>query len=334
MSDRLGRRKLLAVVGYGLAALTKPVFPLAGSLGWLVAARFIDRVGKGIRGAPRDALVADVTPPALRGAAFGLRQTLDTVGAFVGPLLAIGLMALTANHFHAVFWVAVLPAFVAVGVLLLFVDEPRPSAGAATAGGRRFSRAALARLGASLWAVVAVGVVFNLARFSEAFLILRAADAGLSARWAPLVLVLMSVAFSLSAYPAGALSDRVSRVAVLAVGMAMLLAAEVALALLPGPTGVVLGVLLWGLHMGFTQGVLGALVADSAPAELRGTAFGVFNLCGGMALLAASVLAGGLWDAWGYRGTFLSGAALAFAALLGLALLRRQDRGPVPPTVG
>ena len=332
LSDRLGQRKLLAVLGYGLGALTKPVFPLAGSLGWLVGARFVDRVGKGIRGAPRDALVADVTPPELRGAAFGLRQALDTVGAFVGPLLAIALMALTANHFQAVFWFAVLPAFAAVGVLVAFVREPatppRPR------GTPVLSRRALVALGTAYWWVVGVGVVFNLARFSEAFLVLRAADAGLPAMWVPLVLVLMSVAFSLSAYPAGALSDRVSRVAVLALGMLCLLAADLALALLPGLPGLVVGVLLWGVHMGFTQGVFGALVADSAPPVLRGTAFGVFHLCSGLALLAASGLAGGLWDRWGYQGTFLCGAGFALLTLAGLALLRRQGGRHMPARGG
>lgn len=322
LSDRFGKRKLLAALGYGLAAVTKPVFPLAGTLDWLVGARFVDRVGKGIRGAPRDALVADATPPALRGTAYGLRQTLDVVGAFTGPLLAIGLMWLTASHFQTVFWIAVVPAFLSVGVLLLFVREPpQPAAPRPRAP---LSRAAMARLGAGYWRVVGVGAVSSLARFSEAFLILRASEAGLSPMWAPLVLVLMAAAFSLSAYPAGALSDRVSRVTVLAVGMGGLIAADLVLAFVPGLAGLAIGVVLWGLHMGFTQGVFAALVADSAPAELRGTAFGVFHLVCGLALLLASVVAGALWDAWGYRGTFLCGAVFAVLTLLGLAALRRR----------
>jgi MFS family permease len=324
LSDRLGRRKLLAALGYGLGALTKPVFPLAGSLGWLVGARFVDRVGKGIRGAPRDALVADVTPPELRGAAYGLRQALDTVGAFLGPVLAIGLMALTANHFQTVFWVAVVPAFLAVGVLLAFVREPRRASPARARA--PLSRAALARLGPRYWRVVGVGAVFCLARFSEAFLILRASEAGLAPMWAPVVLVLMALAFSLSSYPAGVLSDRAGRGGVLAAGMGCLVAADLVLAWAPGLIGLALGVLLWGVHMGLTQGVLSALVADSAPPELRGTAFGVFHLVTGLALLLASLLAGGLWDALGYRGTFLCGAACAALALLGLGLLRRSGQ--------
>lgn len=325
LSDRLGKRKLLAALGYGLGALTKPVFPLAGTLDWLIGARFVDRVGKGIRGAPRDALVADVTPPELRGAAYGLRQTLDVIGAFLGPLLAIGLMWLTANHFQTVFWIAVIPAFLAVGVLLAFVREPeRPASSRPRAP---LSRGAMLRLGAGYWWVVGVGVVFTLARFSEAFLILRAGETGLSPMWAPMVLVLMGFAFSLSAYPAGALSDRVNRITVLAVGMACLIAADLALAFMPGLSGLALGVVLWGIHMGFTQGVLGALIADSAPAELRGTAFGVFHLLTGLALLLASVIAGALWDAWGHQATFLSGAVFAALTLLGLAVLQRQRIG-------
>lgn len=323
LSDRFGKRKLLAALGYGLGALTKPVFPLAGSLDWLVGARFMDRIGKGIRGAPRDALVADVTPPELRGAAYGLRQTLDVVGAFTGPLLAIGLMWLTASHFKTVFWFAVVPAFLAVGVLLVFVREPERSDAVRTRA--PLSHEAMAQLGSGYWWIVAIGSVFTLARFSEAFLILRASEAGLSQVWAPLVLVIMGVAFSLSAYPAGALSDRMGRMSVLAIGMGCLIAADLVLAFMPGLLWPALGVVLWGVHMGFTQGVFGALVADSAPAELRGTAFGMFNLLTGLALLLASVIAGMLWDLWGYRGTFLLGAFFAVSTLLGVIILQHRD---------
>lgn len=324
LSDKLGKRKLLAILGYGLGALSKPVFPLAGTLGWLVGARFIDRVGKGIRGAPRDALVADITPPELRGAAYGLRQTLDTVGAFMGPLLAIGLMWLTANHFQTVFWIAVLPAFLAVWVLAVFVKEPEQPPAGKQQRKALLSTEALKRLGANYWWIVGVGVVFTLARFSEAFLILRASEAGLEPMWAPMVMVVMGVAFSLSAYPAGAMSDRVGRLSMLAVGMLLLVAADLVLAFAPGMGGLVLGVALWGFHMGFSQGLFGALIADSAPAELRGTAFGFFHLLTGVALLLASVLAGLLWDMTGYRGTFVFGAVFAALTLMGLWLMQRR----------
>ncbi|MDZ3990774.1 MFS transporter [Pseudomonas sp. Teo4] len=320
LSDRLGKRKLLTVLGYGLAALTKPVFPLATGLEWLTGARFVDRIGKGIRGAPRDALVADVTPPALRGAAFGLRQALDTVGAFLGPLLAILLMWLTASHFQTVFWVAVVPAFVAVFILVVFVREPEAAPKARPVRSPLALRQ-LVRLGSSYWRLTTLAMVFTLARFSEAFLLLRAQDMGLAAQWAPAVLVLMALAYSLSAYPAGVLSDRMGRRVVLMLGLALLVAADLLLALMPGWVGLALGVMAWGLHLGFTQGIFSALIADSAPASLRGTAFGVFHLLTGAALLVASVIAGLLWDGAGFRATFLVGAAFAGTTLAGLALL-------------
>lgn len=323
LSDWLGKRKLLAVFGYGLAALTRPIFPLASSIDWLIAARFIDRVGKGIRGAPRDALVADIAPPHLRGASFDLRQSLDTIGSFLGPLFAIGLMWVTAFHFKTVFWFAIIPAFLSVGLLLVAVKEPeRPKEQ------RRvrmpLHRDELRRLRATYWWVVAIATVFTLAQFSEAFLILRAQSIGLPMVLAPMVLVIMSLAYLLSAYPVGVLSDRVNRLTILIVGLFLLLAADLVLAFAPGTIGLVLGVVLWGLHMDFTQGLLATLIADAAPAELRGTAFGMFNLVTGMALLIASVVAGALWDATGPQGTFLAGAVFTVLTLAGLLPLRTR----------
>lgn len=321
LSDWLGKRKLLAVIGYGLAAFTKPVFPMASSVGWVVAARFIDRIGKGIRGAPRDALVADIAPAHLRGASFGLRQSLDTVGAFVGPLLAIGLMWLTLNNFQAVFWVAVIPAFLALGLLLFAVNEPgRPASSRKV----RFPLCLpeLKHLGLAYWLVVAVATVFTLARFSEAFLILRAQAVGLPIVLIPLVLVVMNIVYSLAAYPAGVLSDRFNRLTVLIMGFALLIAADLVLAVSGSLASLTVGVALWGLHLGVTQGLLATLIADTAPPELRGTAYGVFNLLGGLALLLASVLAGSLWDTFGSKATFLTGAAFTTLALLGLGLIR------------
>lgn len=319
LSDWLGKRKFLAALGYGLAAVTKPIFPMASSLDWLIAARFIDRVGKGIRGAPRDALVADIAPPELRGASFGLRQSLDTIGAFVGPLLAIGLMWLTGDRFKVVFWIAVIPAFLSVALILIAVQEPeRPKAMGRVRLPLR--REALGRLGAAYWWVVAIGAIFTLARFSEAFLVLRAQSIGLPLALIPVVLVLMSLAYSLSAYPIGILSDRMDKAKILIVGLALLVVADVVLAFASGIIAVGVGVMLWGLHMGFTQGLLSALVAETAPEELRGTAFGMFNLICGLGLLAASIIAGALWDAAGPQGTFLAGAA--FATLTALGLLR------------
>jgi len=328
LSDWLGRRKLLAALGYGLAAVTKPVFPLAPSLAWLVAARFIDRVGKGIRGAPRDALVADLAPPALRGAAFGLRQSLDTVGAFLGPAAAIALMWASGDNFKFVFSVAIIPAVVSTSLVVFAVGEPQRPAD------RRPIRFPLhtgeiSQLSGAFWLVVLIATLFALARFSEAFLILRARDAGLPLALSPLVLVAMNVVYALASYPAGVLSDRSGRLGLLAGGLLLLIGADAMLANAAALSWVAAGIALWGLHMGLTQGLLSTLVADVAAPELRATAFGLFNLASGVAALAASLLAGALWDRFGAGATFWSGAGFAGLALFGLAMTRR-DLAPQP----
>jgi MFS family permease len=295
-------------------ALIVKVFSGVLSDYWLTA-RLIDRVGKGIRGAPRDALVADLAPPGMRGAAFGLRQSLDTVGAFVGPLLAVGLMLLWANDFRAIFWVAVIPAFLAVALLLVGVKEPAPQV--ETAKRRNpISKAELQRLSAAYWRVVLIGAIFTLARFSEAFLVLRAMQTGLPLAYAPLVLVGMNVVYALGAYPFGKLSDRVSHTALLAWGLLVLIAADVLLAVSGHWAFVGTGIALWGLHMAMTQGLLATMVAEVAPADLRGTAFGFFNLVSGLALLVASTVAGVLWDQFGASAAFVAGAAFSVAALV------------------
>jgi MFS family permease len=323
LSDYLGQRKWLAALGYSLAAVTKPVFPLAPSISWVVAARFIDRVGKGIRGAPRDALIADLTPADLRGGAYGLRQSLDTVGAVLGPLLAIVFMAAFADNFVSVFWIAVLPAFVSAAIIILFVREPA-HAKAAAAPRSPLSRAELRRLDGAYWLVVGVAAIFTLARFSEAFLLLRAQSVGMPLAVVPAVMVVMNVVYTLSAWPAGALSDRIGRFGLIVAGFALLIVADLVLALGDTVVAVMIGVALWGLHMGLTQGLLSALVADTAPAALRGTAFGVFNLVSGLAQLAASVIAGGLWQWVGPDGTFLAGAVFTALALIALPLAHRR----------
>ncbi|MFZ2869778.1 MFS transporter [Zavarzinia sp.] len=325
LSDWLGKRKLLAVIGYGLAAFTKPVFPLAASAGWLVAARFVDRVGKGIRGAPRDALVADIAPAHLRGASFGLRQSLDTIGAFVGPALAISLMLLTANDFTMVFWAAVVPGFIAFALMAFAVREPaRPK------GLRRvrfpLHRAEIRRLPAAFWIVVAVSAVFTLARFSEAFLVLKAQEVGFPIALVPAIMVVMNIVYALAAYPAGVLSDGPGgRGRVLVVGLGLLIAADLVLGFAGSVVMTAAGVVLWGLHMGLTQGLLSTLVADAAPAELRGTAFGIFNLVSGLALLVASLVAGLLWDEMGSRATFIAGAGFTAIALAGFLAIGRYS---------
>ena len=322
LSDYFGKRKALVVLGYGLGAISKPLFALATSVPWVLTARFMDRIGKGVRGAPRDALVADITPAEIRGAAYGLRQSLDTVGAFMGPLLGIALMITFAGDFRTVFWFAVIPAFLCVALLIAGVREP--------VAPRRDGKAGppihwhtLRQLRRAYWWVVIIGGVFTLARFSEAFLILRARDFGLSDSYAPAVLIVMNVVYALTAYPAGRLADRMSHRTLLVAGLALLIGADIALAHAPGLAIVALGVVLWGLHMGLTQGLLATMVADTAPPELRGTAFGLFNLVSGGAMLIASVLAGWLWDGYGASATFYAGAAIATLALVLVATRKK-----------
>ncbi|KUY89073.1 MULTISPECIES: MFS transporter [unclassified Burkholderia] len=314
ISDWLGRRKGLLLVGYGLAALTKPLFPLASTPAVVVAARLLDRVGKGIRGAPRDALVADIAPPEIRGACFGLRQSMDTVGAIFGPMLAIVLMLWFGDRIRTVLWFAVVPAFVAIALIVFGVREPEQSK-----PDRHFRSPlrwnALREFPRSYWFVVAAGATFTLARFSEAFLVLRAQQTGLDAAWIPAVMVAMSVTYSLSAWPVGIVSDRLDRRVLLAAGMVLLIVADLLLGIGTSTLSMFAGVAVWGLHMGFTQGILAAMVSETSPATLRGTAFGVFNLVSGICMLLASTIAGALWTHFGASTTFLAGAALVVVPL-------------------
>ena len=320
LSDRLRKRKMLILTGYGLAAVTKPLFALAGSPAVVFGARFADRIGKGLRGAPRDALVADVTPPEIRGRAFGLRQSLDTVGAFAGPLLAIGLMVLFANDIRMVFWIAVFPAVIAVACVVFGVEDAPAAIAPVAAPPVQLND--LKRLPRAFWMVTLIGVVFTLARFSEAFLILKASAEGLPLVLAPLVLVVMNIVYALGAYPAGIWSDRVPAQWLFGWGLVALIAADLSLGLLPGLGGAFLGIALWGAHMALTQGLLAKLVADHAPADLRGSAFGAFNLMTGVAMLFASVIAGLVWDRFGADVTFLVGAGFAAVAMLIAARLK------------
>jgi MFS family permease len=322
LSDRIGKRKVLAVVGYGLAALSKPLFAIAPTASLVLAARFSDRIGKGVRDAPRDALIGDLVREGQRGAAFGLRQSLDTIGGFVGPLLAIGLMEMLNDNFRQVFWLALIPGVISVLVLIFGVHEP-PHARKATQAPLKFGD--LRTIGRAYWIVVGVGAVLTLARFSEAFLILRAQNLGLPLTLAPLVLVVMNVVFALSAYPLGALSDRLDRKLMLGVGFATAIAADIVLAAAPNIWTVMIGVALWGLHLGMTQGLLSALVADEAPESLRATGFGMFNFASGMALLLASLIAGFLWEQIGPSATFIAGAAFTALGLSALYVTRRAN---------
>ena len=322
LSDYWGKRKGLAVFGYALGAFTKPLFAIASSMDLILTARLLDRVGKGVRGAPRDALVADIAPPHLRGAAFGLRQSLDTVGAFLGPLLAVGLMLLWANDFRAVFWVAVVPGLMAVVLLMFGIQEPAHRQ--ASTGRNPIQWETLTRLRSTYWWVVGFGAIFTLARFSEAFLVLRAQHSGIPIALVPLVMVAMNVIYACSAYPFGKLSDRMRHTRLLTLGLLVLIAADLVLATSDHWSVVVVGVGLWGLHLGMTQGLLAAMVANTVPADLRGTAYGFFNLASGVAMLIASVLAGFLWDQMGASSIFYAGAVLCGIALTGLILYQLQ----------
>jgi len=316
LSDRLSQRKPLIVSGYLLGTLSKPLFALATGIGLVITARVSDRIGKGLRTAPRDALIADLTPSTIRGAAYGLRQTLDSLGAFIGPLLGIVLMFLLNNAYRSVFWLALIPGFISVAILIFFVREPSRH----TSGhqGQRLLYREIQTLPKRFWIVLAIGVVFTLARFSEAFMILRAEKLGLAPHWLPGILLIMSLFYALTAYPAGHFSDRVGRIRLLYIGLLFLISADVLLALATQVSWVVAGAALWGVHMGFTQGVFSALVSDTASTELRGTAFGMFGLATGLAILCASVFAGWLWDLHGPRATFLAGAGFSVVTLIAL----------------
>ncbi len=329
ISDRIGKRKLLVAMGYGLAALSKPFFPLAGTASEILVARFIDRVGKGIREAPRDALIADVTPSAIRGASYGLRQALDTIGAVAGPLIAVALMTLYSGNFRAVFWWALLPALLAVFVLVIGVAEPSSPANLEKSGWP-IRRKELARMPRAYWTVVAIGAVFGLARFSEAFLLLKAQAEGLALALVPLVFVWMNLVYAIVAAPAGILSDKIGRKNLLLCGLGTLTIADLVLAWLPGLGGTAAGIGLWGLYLGLSQGLLSALVADTAPNDLRGTAFGLFNLVGGVALLAANALAGWAWHEFGSAATFALGAGISLFAMLMTEIGLRGAAAPVP----
>ncbi|UBX44321.1 MULTISPECIES: MFS transporter [Citrobacter freundii complex] len=316
LSDYLGKRKGLAMLGYGLGALSKPLFAMAGSSGMVLSARMIDRVGKGIRGAPRDALVADVTPSEIRGAAYGLRQSLDTIGAFLGPLLAVGLMLLWNNDFHTIFWIAVIPGVLSIALLWFGLSEPKtPVTDKRTNPLRREN---LKKLSAAYWWVVGLGALFTLARFSEAFLVLRAYQMDIPLFAIPLVMVAMNLVYSLSAYPFGKMSDSMNHSRMLQAGLLVLIAADITLALSHHWSTLLIGVGLWGIHMGMTQGLLAAMIAHTAPAELRGTAFGMFNLISGIALLLASTGAGILWETLGAASTFYAGAVICAIVLAGM----------------
>jgi len=322
LSDYLKRRKLLVFCGYLLGALSKPLFAVANSVDLVLTARLSDRTGKGIRGAPRDALIADLTPAAIRGAAYGLRQSLDSVGAVLGPALAVAIMALTNDNFRAVFWLAAIPGLLSVAIIVFFVKEPSHIGSGKTR--LPFHLKEIRKLSRSFWLVVGVGLVFTLARFSEAFMLLRASEVGISTEFVPVILIIMSFTYALGAYPAGMLSDQWGRSGLLLLGLAVIVITHLVLAFSRTPVEVAVGAGLWGLHLALTQGLFAALVADTCTVELRGSAFGLYSFSTGVAILLASLIAGELWDQFGSQATFFSGAGFGLAALTGGALILKR----------
>jgi MFS family permease len=325
LSDYLKRRKFLVLSGYLLGTLSKPLFALASSVGLVLTARLLDRTGKGIRGAPRDALIADLTPAEIRGAAYGLRQSLDSIGAVLGPALAVALMALTGDNFKAVFWAAAVPGFLSVAIIVLFVKEPGHTQNKNAK--LPFHIGEIRKLSSGFWLVVGVALVFTLARFSEAFMLLRASEVGVTNEFVPVILIIMSFTYALGAYPAGRLSDIWGRAGLLLLGLAVIVITHLVLAFSHTPLQVGIGAALWGLHLALTQGLFAAMVADTCAEDLRGSAFGLYSFATGIAILLASVMAGVLWDYFGSQVTFLCGAGFGLFALFGGALVLKQ----VPP---
>ena len=325
-SDRSLKRKPWVMAGYGIAAVSKPLFPLAASAPAVMTARFFDRIGKGIRGAPRDAMLADESPPEIRGRAFGLRQTLDTIGALAAPLVAIGLMALFAGNIRSVFWIAIIPAAISFLLAALALREPEQHLAPLK---RSPFFAGFRDLNKDTKRLLQVGFLFTLARFSESFLILKGIEVGLSGALSPLTLAMFNLAFVVLAYPAGALSDKMSPRAIIMVGIIVLIAGNLIFATTSGFSGLTLGAILWGAHMAMTQGIFSRMIADSAPEHLRATSFGAFWFVTGFATILASLGAGWLWDREGSSAVFLMSAAIAAAAFAMLSLLSDEHPRPV-----
>lgn len=319
VADWTRRAKPLAVLGYGLAALSRPIFPLAGTVDQILLAKAADRIGKGIRAAPRDALVAAASPPAIRGASFGLRKSLDTVGGFLGPMVAVAAMILMAGNIAAVFWLAAVPAALAVLVLIFGVHEP---AGDRAAKPDAFRLGQALRLNRAVWAVIGLAGLIMLARFSEAFVLLKSLEAGFAPTWVPLAMVVMHAVYGLAAYPVGRLSDRIGTAGLLLWSLGFLVMAHLILAFAGSPGAYLLGTVFWGLHMGFSQGLLGAMIAGATPDRLRGTAFGTFNLVTGAVVLVGNTAAGWFWQGMGSDMPFLVGAVLSLLAMLWIASAR------------
>lgn len=317
VADRFGHKKHLVFAGYFLGVVSKPVFALAGCMPVVLAARFFDRIGKGLRGAPRDAIVADVTDESIRGAAYGLRQSLDAAGAFVGPLIATLLLLLWTEDLRSIFWIALIPGAACLLLILIGVEDNVTE----TKNTKRIEWNEIGSVMTPAFRqLVILGTLFSLARFSNAFIVLKAADIGIDQAWIPMIIVLMHIAFSLSSYPFGMLADRLNPMRLLALGMVLLALSDLLFAFAANTAVLILGVVLFGMHLGATQGIFSAIVSEVAVSHLRATAFGVFNFFSGIALLVSGLVAGGLWELFGAQYCFAGGVVFA---VLTLVLIQR-----------
>jgi len=324
LSDYLGKRKIISVIGYGISALSKPLFPLANSVSLILIARFFDRLGKGVRESPRDALIGDIAPKSIRGACFGLRQSLDTIGALIGPIVAILGLLIFSNNIRAILWVSVIPAILSVVIFIVGIHDVEHKY---TEDEKTFifKFKNIFKIGTEYWQIVLIGGLLNLARFSDAFLILKAYELGLPITYVPLVMVLMNCFYAVSSYPAGILSDNINRKFILIIGIVFLIIADLVLAFTDSTWMLALGVGFWGMHMAFTKGILDAMVTDTASIRLLGSAYGIFNFVCGIAVLFASIISGVLWQVYGPFYSFSVGAFLAFLACLSLSLLIKNN---------
>jgi MFS family permease len=322
LSDRVSRRKPLVLAGYGIASLIRPLIGLAQSVTQVLGIRVTDRIGKGIRTAPRDALVADSVDPAIRGRAFGFHRAADHAGAVIGPLLAFALLRWGGLEVRQIFLLTAIPGALAVLALLVGVREvPREMPEASRKLDLR------APLGRRFWSFLAVLLVFTLGNSTDAFLLLRARDLGIDAALIPILWALLHVVKSLSSTPGGALSDRIGRKPLLVAGWILYAAVYFALARADAAWQAWALFAVYGIYFGLTEGVEKALVADLVPEDRRGAAFGWYNLALGIAALPASLIFGTIWDRAGAPAAFGFGAAMALAAAIGIAFVAPVREG-------
>jgi MFS family permease len=316
IADRFGKNKLLMGFGYGISTASRPILALASGWGMVFLARFTDRAGKGIRTAPRDAIIAASTPPGQLGLAFGFHRALDTAGAVVGPAVALAILAVWAADFRLVFWLSVVPGVLAVALIVWFIEADgrvRPAQAALAWSLRGFDD--------RFWEFLLVIGLFSLGNSSNAFLILKAEQVGTSPAWISGIYVGYNALYALMSVPGGLLADRVGMRRMIIVGLGLFAAVYAGIALASTPQQIAALFLCYGIYMGLTEGVQRAYLATLAPKERTATAFGLYHMVVGIAILPASLFAGVLWDTVGPAAPFLFGAGMAaLAAVIFLGL--------------